>query len=218
MQGQGSDPFYYQRGQALFLVLIAIALFAALAYVVTQATPGGHAASGLRTVARVAAYPAAVQSAVKKMLAADVSVSELDFSTDAEGKAAVFSPSFGLAYRSPEPALGAGIEWNFKGISPEGRGFFVSGIGTDGPKGKDAIAYIDNVPLKACEEINEALGLLGKPLPEVPSVNLDGKGGGAKDSAGKNPYTFHAYSAAPKQGACVQNGDKYVYYHVIVAQ
>jgi hypothetical protein len=218
MQGRGIDPFYYQRGQALFLVLIAISLFAALAYVVTQATPGGRTASGLRTVARVAAYPAAIQSAVKKILAGDVAPSELDFSTEAEGKAAVFSSTFGLAYRSPEPAVGQGIEWNFKGISPDGRGFFIAGIGTDGPKGKDAIAYLDNLSLKACEGINEALGLLSKPLPEIPSVNLDGKGGGSKDSAGKNPYTFHAYAAAPKQGACVQNGDKYVYYHVIVAQ
>lgn len=218
MQGQGNDPFYYQRGQAMFLVLIAVALFAALAYVVTQASPGGRAATGLRTVARVAAYPAAIQSAVKRMLASDVTVPELDFRLDAEGKAAVFSPSFGLAYRSPEPALGSGIEWNFKGISLEGRGFFIMGIGTDAPKGKDVIAYLDDVPRNACEEINEVLGLPRQPLPEIPPVILEGKGGGAKDSAGKNPYSFHAYGAVPKQGACVQNGDKYVYYHVIVAQ
>lgn len=218
MQGQGKDPFHYQRGQALFLVLIAIALFAALAYVVTQASPGGQANAGLRTVSRVAAYPAAIQSAVKKMLAGDVTAPELDFKLEAEGKTAVFSPSFGIAYRSPEPALGRGIEWNFKGISSEGRGFFIMGIGTDTPKGKDAFAYIEDVPQKACEDINEALGLPRQPLPEIPPVNLDGKGGGSKDSAGKNPYSFHAYGAAPKQGACVQNGDKYVYYHVIVAQ
>jgi hypothetical protein len=221
MQGYQNDPFYHQRGQALFLVLIAIALFAALAYVVTQATPGNHAAapaSALKTPARVAAYPAAIQSSVKKIVSTGVDAAELDFQPDGEGKAAVFSSAFGIPYRSPAPALGVEIEWSFKGISKDNRGFFVTGAGTDGPKGKDVIAYLDNVPKTVCEDINEALGLPREPLAEVPTVDLDSKGGGAKDKAGKNPFTFAAHAVDPKPGACVQNGDKYVYYYVIVAK
>ncbi len=217
----GRDRFHDQRGRAVFLVLVAIVLFAALAYVVTQATPGAHANAGmldLRTAQRIAAYPDAVQLAVKNMLADGVDVTALDFRPDGTGRGAVFSATTGVVYRSPAMALGNKTEWSFKGIGAEGHGFFVAGVGTDGPSGKDVIAYLDHVPKAMCEDINQALGLKPEPLAENPPVDLTSKGGGAKDGAGKNAYSFKAYAADPKPGACVQNGDKYVYYHVIAAQ
>jgi hypothetical protein len=220
MPGRHGDPFYDQRGQAMLLVLVAILLFAALAYVVTQVTPVSRqaAAAGLRTAQRVAAYPAAIEAAVKRMLSDGIAVTALDFRPGDEGAAEVFSPANGLAYRSPAAALGNRTEWSFKGIDAGGSGYFISGIGTDGPEGKDVIAYLSDVPKPVCEDINEALGLKREPLAETPPVELNGKGGGPKDTAGKNAYSFNAYADDPKPGACVQNGSKYVYFHVIVAK
>ena len=57
MEGRGRDPHYHQRGQAVFLVLIAIVLFAALAWVVSQIQPDVKPAiadTGLRSPQRLA--------------------------------------------------------------------------------------------------------------------------------------------------------------------
>lgn len=221
MQGRGRDPLYTQRGQAIVVALVAVLLFGALAWVISEAQPGQNSVTaddGLQTATQVAAYPALVQSAAKALLASGIAVDNLDFQPDGKGKGAVFAAGSDLPYRSPAAVTGNKTEWSFKGISADGHGFYISGIGTDGPKGKDVVAVLDNLTKSVCGDINEALGLPRVPLLEIPAVQIEGKGGGPKDKAGKNAFSFDAHAADPKPGACVQNGDKYVYYRVIVAK
>jgi hypothetical protein len=224
MHGSGRDPFYSQRGNALFLVLVAIALFAALAYVVMQA--GGQSQRGgqgrdLTTLSRVTTFPIAIQTAVRRMVQSGAKLTDLDFTPGADGKTAVFSPKAGgIAYRTPSPA--GTVEWAFKTVTADDTGWFVAGMGTDGAEGKDVFAYLEGVSLEACAEINGLLGLDREPLKEEPPVILTGTGGDSAAKAGKNAWTFKIQNEGPllmpQPAACVQNGEKYVYYHVIVAR
>jgi hypothetical protein len=111
------------------------------------------------------------------------------------------------------------------------RGWFVAGAGSDGARGKDVFAYLDNLDLEVCEQILRGLGLAPIPLVEPEKIDFSGlyegtplqTGGAAPgDSLGRagGAYSFNAWhrADAPQPYACVQNGadGSYVYYHVLV--
>ena len=229
MQGHAFSFRRKERGNALFLILVAVALFAALSYVVMQ---GGKPAGGLTekddqmaAFARLTQFPEAVRTTVDKMLLTGTDISELNFDRNAEGKGAVFQNT---RYQNPPLSIGTTADWGFKTHPADGTGWFVAGIGTDEKDGKDVFAYLEGLDQPACEQIKKALGLAASPLTEATTVNLEGKGGSAEDGAGNNDFTFNAHNAAvppdPQPATCVRNGFKadktpnYIYYHVIVAK
>src|ERR1700685_795686 len=69
-----------ERGNALFLILIAVALFAALGYAITQSGRGGGNISNqtaLITAAQVTEAPAGLRSAISRMVLSGVSGTSL---------------------------------------------------------------------------------------------------------------------------------------------
>lgn len=216
-----------ERGNAIFLILVAISLFAALAYVVMGGGGGGGISEKdvqMAAYARLTQFPPLVAEEVKKKLDAGADVTQLDFSFNGKGKDAVFEH---LQYQSPGLAIGGGIDWKFTGIGEKGEGWFVSGIGGNGRDGKDVFAYLDGLTQENCEHINKALGLSITPLTEANTVDLNTPGGPDAE-AGNNNWSFNAHNATtppdPQTAACVRNGNtqkgapKYSYYHVIVAK
>lgn len=230
MQGHVLPSRSHEKGNALFLILVAVALFAALSYVVMQ---GGKTSGSLTekddqmaAFARLTQFPEAVRTTIEKMLLTGTDVTELDFGRNAEGKGAVFQ---NVRYQNPPLSIGTTSDWGFKTHAADGTGWFVAGIGTDDANGKDVFAYLEGLDQPACEQIKKALGLSASPLTEATTVNLDGTGGAADATAGNNDFTFSAHSVAtpdqvPPTASCVRNGFKadkspnYVYYHVIVAK
>ena len=67
-----------ERGNVLFLILIAVALFAALSYAVTQSTRSGSGdASGetnLISSAQLTQYPAGIRTSIVRMIIAGAQV------------------------------------------------------------------------------------------------------------------------------------------------
>lgn len=215
-----------ERGNAFFLILIAVALFAALSYVITQGGKTGNIGDKddkIAAFARLVQFPVSVQTTVNKMLLTGADVTELDFRRDAKGKGAVFEH---MQYQNPPLSIGASTDWGFKGVSKEGEGWFVSGIGTDDAGGKDVFIYLDGLSKDGCEHVKKALGLATLPLSESFTVDLE-KPGTAGATAGNNAWSFNIHNAVtppdPQPASCVRNGNRkgepnYVYYHVIVAK
>ncbi|MDI1228015.1 MAG: hypothetical protein PSY14_10055 [bacterium] len=220
---QGKGGYFFPA----FLIVLATGLFALLAYIVINtAIIENTGAAGERKDAFKALikFPDETRRAVNVMLKSGVDVAKLNFAEKATGTNAVFDK---VTYESPPAASGIGANWNFRGRSADGSGWFVSGIGSDEAGGADVFGYLTGLTQSDCEDINEALGLNEIPAIEKTTVNL-GKKSKAKAVAGDNGWSFNARAALtppdPKPAACVQNGKNakgeplYIYYHVIVAK
>jgi hypothetical protein len=161
-----------ERGNVLFLILIAVALFAALSYAVTQSSrTGGGASDGesnLINSAQVTQYPASVRTAIVRMIIRGIAESQLqfnppvDFGTLTETRFGVFHPQGGGAtYVLAPPELMAGTDqgtWVFSSR------YQIENIGTTVPannSANDVIAFLPNISLPVCQRINRELGIPG---------------------------------------------------------
>ncbi len=210
-----------------FLIVLATGLFASLTYIVINTAiieNTGAAGAHKDAFKALVKFPVEVQRAVNVMLKSGVDIAKLNFAQTATGTNAVFDK---VAYEAPAAPSGITANWNFRGRSTDGSGWFVSGIGTDAAGGADVFGYLSGLTQADCEDINEALGLAETPAIEKTTVNL-GKKSKSKAVAGDNSWSFNARAALtppdPKPAACVQNGRNakgeplYIYYHVIVAK
>jgi hypothetical protein len=219
------DPHAGQRGHALWLVLIAVMLFAALAYVISRSDKmAADEEKLLMASAQVMQFPAAIRTAMARLAAADIAFEDMDFSELGTSHRSIFySGGGGVAYQKPPYLVGSQNEWRFKTKSRDNTGWFIAGIGTDGADGKDIFAYITDVPVALCEELNRSIGLSPEPKIEAAAVNLAVPGDAAA-TAGYNAWTFSAHARERRSetppAACVRNGmdGELVYYHVLAAQ
>ena len=227
-----------ERGNVLFLILIAVALFAALSYAVMQNRSGGDASSesNLINSATVTQYPAAISAAIVRMVIGGVTTEELRFNRPREYEdlsnktVGVFHPQGGgaaVVYASPDVMnTGQQGEWFFNAEMQ------IPDIGTSGINGNDLIAYLPGIKQAICKKINERLGIgegviptlgnnrellyrermvegnLDYTFPLVDQPYIDDDG----DHTNAGPFNGQPYG-------CFQNngGDnEYVYYHVLV--
>ncbi len=165
-----------ERGNVLFLILIAVALFAALSYAVTQSTRSGSGdASGetnLINSAQLAQYPAGVRTAVVRMIIGGTSVDQLLFDnptsfnqpymTDSDLEYNVFHPTGGGAvFQNPPQDLivpGSPGIWTFSSA------YRINGIGSTPTNvadvtGNDIIAFLPGVTQNVCRRLNEEVGI-----------------------------------------------------------
>lgn len=162
-----------ERGNVLFLILIAVALFAALSYAVTQSTRSGAGSSdnetGLINSAQLTQYPAGIRTAVVRMMIGGVDINDVSFNppsdfTNVNGitNLAVFHPLGGGATYALAPldvmAQGALGVWHF---NVENEIDLVGTTGASGPttSSVDLIAFLPNISGSVCRRINQELGL-----------------------------------------------------------
>lgn len=227
-----------ERGNVLFLILIAVALFAALSYAVTQSTRSGSGdASGetnLISSAQLTQYPAGVRTAIVRMVIGGAQVDQLlfnppsDFAAIAGSEAfGVFHPSGGGAVftKAPQDMLAAGAsgDWYFN-MDNQIDNVGLTNAATNA--GNDLIAYLPNVSTNVCRRINQELGI---------GATVDANTNGVGDVAAYLPntpaeYMDDAYSipATPtitiggdflgQPFGCYDSGGSgnLVYYHVLV--
>lgn len=173
-----------ERGNVLFLILIAVVLFAALSYAVTQSsrTGGGDAGreTNLISSAEISQYPAAVKTAIVRMIINGTTYEQLKFNPPsafsglgANLSQGVFHPSGGASvFQNAQPdAMVSGTPgvWYF---NPN---FEVENIGTTSagsPDGNEFIAFLPGLKKAICSRINEELGLpYGSSIP-VTNITL----------------------------------------------
>ncbi len=149
-----------QGGNVLFLILIAVALFAALSYAVTQSTRSGGGSSdreqSILNSASMTQHPTSLRTALIRMILAGVDVSDLKFNAPADFAAIteeelVFHPRGGGAVFQDAPAdlmSGATVgTWTFNA------NFDIPAIGSDGVDGNDVIAFLPGVSASVCRQI-----------------------------------------------------------------
>lgn len=163
-----------EKGNILFLILLAVVLFAALSYAVTQSLRGGgqnaNSEKNLVKSATITQYPVGVRAAILRMIVGGTSPTSIwfdppsvfaDFSNvTADQALEVFHPSGGGAVFAliPSDALAtasSSARWYFNSD------FEVPGIGTStaGEAGNDLIAFADNMDATLCAKINSELGV-----------------------------------------------------------
>lgn len=223
-----------EDGNVLFLILIAVALFAALSYAVTSSTrsSGGNASgeTDLISSAQITQYPAAVSTAIVRMVMTGIAIDEVRFNHPSEFAEldsidlGVFHPSGGSATYIPAPSdimvSGDAGQWVFNAELE------VPDIALSGGDGNDIIAYLIGVKKAICSRINKEHGL-GAGIP-VLSADRSADYSTRMYDDGNTDYVVPivdvpdiddgAGSFDGQPFGCFQNagGGDYVYYHVIV--
>lgn len=208
-----------EKGNALFLILIAVILFAALSYAITQSNrSGGNPSRETNLIASttVTQYPSAIRTAITRMLLRGSSIADLDFMlpSDAAFNTApvtdkVFHPNGGGAvFQNVDPntvTLDASND-------PEGDWTFlknkvVTNIGTSTG---DVVAVLTNVREGICQRINEQItGDIA-----IPASGLSDAQAIANAA---NPFTGTGITGQPFLCVSTSDGNN-VYYHVLAEQ
>ncbi len=161
-----------QKGNVLFLILIAVALFAALSYAVTQSSRSGGDASKETNVINTASltqYPNSVRTSVLRLIIAGIAPEDIYFNKPNEFSGAgfthfvgkesrgAFHPSGGAAAYQQVPAnltaAAVALDWKFT------LDFEVPLLGLSGAAftGNDMIAFADGVSQSVCDRVNKEL-------------------------------------------------------------
>lgn len=217
---QQTENRHTESGNALFLILIAVILFAALSYAITQSNRSGGNPSretNLISGTTVTQYPSAIRTAITRMILRGGSVSALDFMDPSDGSFnsgsatdKVFHPSGGGAvYQNVDPNT---VTLDASNV-PEGSWSFlknkvVTNIGTTAG---DVVAVLTNVRQGICERINEQI----TGSTDIPDSGLT-RAQAITDAA--NPFTGTGITGQPFLCVEVATPTSYVYYHVLVEQ
>lgn len=214
-----------ERGNVLFLILIAVALFAALSYVVTQSTRSGGGSTerekNILSSAQMTQYPTALRTAIIRMVLGGVGVESIYFNPPSNFTAVsttrwlVFHPQGGGATYQEAPSdlsvLGnTALNWTFNAQ------VFVPGIGIDDAgSGNDLIAFLPGVSDGVCRQVNEELGIdvtASKPLPcgvTIPVVSTAGITAAVDTYRGDPNVAFPtALGARLEAGTCTEIFDR----------
>jgi hypothetical protein len=178
-----------ERGNVLFLILIAVALFAALSYAVTQSTRSGSGdASGetnLINSAQLAQYPAGVRTSLVRMIIGGTSVDQIGFDAPADFNNVsdltynIFHPTGGGAvYQlAPKDVINTSSPGSLNGQWVYSSKFQIDGVGGTDPLttvGNDIIAFLPGVAQNVCKKLNDELGIVatGSPADGVPATTM----------------------------------------------
>lgn len=180
-----------QRGNVLFLILIAVALFAALSYAVTQSSRSGGDASretNILNAAQLTQYPVTVRTAVLRMIIDGYQDTQIAFTKPTNTAAVsepllVFNPIGGGAIYQDAPsevmADGNPGEWFFN------MNFEIRDLGrtqTSAAAGNELIGFLPGVQENVCTRINQEAGILSDPRQANPITTADLSGGGSADT------------------------------------
>lgn len=221
-----------ENGNALFLILIAVALFAALSYAITQSGRGGGTVdreTSLIAAGQVVEFPATVKTAVTRMMITGTPASgatgiSLD-TTPAGNTYEVFDPAGGGMTNVPPPTSSGATAWTYVDATAAANGFYVKDVGTNtSVTGREVMAVATGITLTVCEQINKGLGQASPYTPEAVAVAMNWAATLATyDVAAANTLSGGA-NIDGESFSCVNNdtggaaAGPYHYYHVLIQQ
>ncbi len=162
-----------EEGNVLFLILIAVALFAALSYAVTQSSSAGTSGSdnetGTINASQLNLFPTTIRSQILRMRTNNVQIIELEFNPPSEftnlstTEVGVFHPQLGTPYSTAAPPLMANEQqgqWYFN------MHFEIENVGTsinNSLEGNDLVAFLPGIKENVCRSINRLSGITTMP-------------------------------------------------------
>ncbi len=180
-----------QKGNVLFLILIAVALFAALSYAVTQSSRSGGDASretNILNAAQLTQYPVTVRTAALRMIIDGYQDTQIAFTkpyntATVSDPLLVFNPLGGGAIYQNAPSEvmdnGSAGEWFFN------MNYEIPQIGSSvasSTLGNELIAFLPGVSESVCKRLNQEAGILTDPRQDNPVATADLSGGTGADT------------------------------------
>ena len=217
-----------EQGNALFLILMAVALFAALSYAITKSSSGGGnavtASNNLTVASQIVEMPAGIRVAIERMMVTGTGASSITL-TGAVSSNDVFDlvSGGGGVTNLPPPPGGCSpscTAWTYESFTDPTHGLFVGGVGTDAP---EILAVLPNVTSAVCTQIQKGLSFtsITPPVQDTAAfvwttiTNTISQAGGLKGSAS----TIWSATLTGQEFACVDNlGTGYFYYHDLLSQ
>jgi hypothetical protein len=201
-----------EQGNALFLILIAVVLFAALSYAITQSNrSSGNAGRETNTISgtTITQYTSGIRTGITRMLLRGTATSDLLFNPPASYSATttreVFHPDGGgVGYQDPDlNVIETGGLWYYLINKP------VTNIATTTG---DVVAVLTNVKKGICEQLNQQI----RGTTTIPTaMNGVTMAAMATDGTG-TPFTGLNISGQPF--GCIKASDGNVFYHVLAEQ
>ncbi len=232
-----------EKGNVLFLILIAVALFAALSYAVTQSSRSGggdtNNETNLISSAQITQYPSSIRTAIiRMMVSSNISANTLEFNPPSDFAACtnsnarcVFHPAGGGAtyVLAPEDVVtGSSPQaWVFNGQNEVYLVGTSVGANNESATTAEIMAILPNVETSICNRINSELGIGAAAVPDT-GINVTtnmGTGGSGTwvtgIATGGTGGTIGEGGAAALDGqafGCFSMGGANYYYHVLIEQ
>lgn len=216
-----------ESGNVLFLILIAVALFAALSYAVTQSSRSGSGDASSETnlinSSTITQYPAGVRTAMVRMVVSGgLTADDFEFNSPSDFAAGtagneVFNPGGGgSTYQAAGPDLmvgGAPGRWYFNANFEVPLIGTTTGTGT----GNDIIAFLPGVKKAVCQKLNDEYGITGIPVHDATTGTLKDDKLNGEPVPGVSEVLGTAGNLDGHPFGCFEDADDgYVYYHVLM--
>ena len=223
IKNRDNKDYNQESGNVLFLILIAVALFAALSYAVTSSSRSGggdaNDETNLISSSTITQYPASIRTSIIRMqVSKGVGTSELEFNEPGNTAAAdgdfaecgtfggvqgvncVFHPDGGQATFVPGSAdvmaSGTQTNWVFNSeneINLVGR---TAGANAAAANTAEVIAFLVGIREGVCQRINDELGITGIPV-ETTTIDVTNS---MVNEDGSTPPGIAAAGAGPTIG------------------
>ncbi len=199
-----------EQGNALFLILIAVVLFAALSYAITQSNrSSGNAGRETNTISgtTITQYTSGIRTGITRMLLRGTSASELLFNPPATYSVTttreVFHPDGGgVGFQDPDQnVVDTGGTWYYPVNKP------VTNIATTAG---DVVAILSRVRRGICEQLNQQI----RGTTAIPTA------GQAEAALIDATTAISGVDISGQPFGCIKPSDttNYVYYHVLAEQ
>jgi hypothetical protein len=229
-------------GNVLFIILLAVALFAALSYAVTSSTRNGGANANNESIqvsaARILNFGSAVQTGIMRLVTVNgISITSIKYNSDVyttKNGASLYgmlgspaNPSLYLFH----PSGGAVIPQTFTdlsvpcsacsggGLSPGHSSFVWINIPETGSAVADAALLIGSLSQSICAELNRSLDITGVPILNLVKADLPSSTGIASVAASSGSTTQDLDAVKGKSAFCYQEvASPYRYQYIQILQ
>ena len=217
-----------EQGNALFLILIAVVLFAALSYAITQSNRGGGAPNretSLIASTTVTQYSSAMRTGITRMLLRNTAISDLSFTAPVDTNFSTETPTSEMVFHPEGGGVSyAPVDVNTVNNTPSttfndrqnSNWYFVEtpveGVGTDEV---DLVAMLDDVKEAICQRINEQItGVKDIPAMSAAAAAILADSASEVIAGGVAPSSVNGQSFM-----CVESSDgRFIYYQVLAEQ
>lgn len=215
-----------EEGNAFFIVLLGVVLFAALMFTFSRSVrQGGENISSKHAeiaATDIVSYAQRVERTVAQLLRRNVSESDISFENSfvagytnpdcSADDCKVFSGIPGVIYQGPPAKANDGSDWVFTGAN------YVDGLGSGtGTADAELLIMLPNLLQSVCAQVNEYLGIAGIPEEDGGSslTKYTGSFAAAPDNIAENGG---GTALERKRTGCFRySGDgTYRFYHVLI--